>query len=135
MVPILGCSLGSTTKVREVPSALGLPGQSAADAGVAATLALRIPERAKATRSTGCILNAVPIHNPIRSNKGGKTTGAAMKAALITLCRRRHVRGGRNCGRSWLSREDMHHAKVVVLQVTQKIRQHGGGLRLRIMQQ
>lgn len=33
MVPMRGCSIGSTTSVREVPSAFGLPGQSAARAG------------------------------------------------------------------------------------------------------
>src|SRR6266446_10853645 len=32
MVPMRGCCLGSTTRVREVPSAPGWPGQSAADA-------------------------------------------------------------------------------------------------------
>ena len=36
MVPIRGCSRGSTTSVREVPIASGCPGQSAADALCAA---------------------------------------------------------------------------------------------------
>ena len=36
MVPMRGCSRGSTTSVREVPSASGWPGQSAADAACAA---------------------------------------------------------------------------------------------------
>src|SRR4051794_227619 len=37
MVPMIGCSRGSTTSVREVPIASGWPGQSAADAACAAT--------------------------------------------------------------------------------------------------
>src|SRR4051794_26444509 len=61
MVPIRGCSLGSTTSVREVPSAPGLPGQSAAEAGSAHVPATRMPNSSAAACLAAWIFNAVPI--------------------------------------------------------------------------
>src|SRR5579859_8102240 len=56
MVPMRGCWWGSTTSVRDTPSALGLPGQSAARAAWAA----KPPRAAKA--KAACRHHRTPHH-------------------------------------------------------------------------
>src|SRR5882757_6225488 len=76
MVPIRGCCFGSTTRVREVPSASGWPGQSAADA-VCAVMQVNSPRhkpahcRVRAPATTLPIINTVCIPFGAKSYRRG----------------------------------------------------------------
>src|SRR5438477_7383444 len=79
MVPTRGCSLGSTTMVREVPSASGLPGQSAAkprelNADKLATIA----RQPKPHRTRGA-----NIAMSTQTDTDSKTRSVPMNAGLI----------------------------------------------------
>ena len=85
MVPIRGCSRGSTTSVREVPSASGWPGQSAADAVCRGTAGRASPGMKAADDRVRTPANALPtmkhrLHSDLRREI---ITHGAMNAALI----------------------------------------------------
>src|SRR5436305_688272 len=66
MVPICGCSFGSTTSVREVPSAPGWPGHSAAKEGAATTPEASSPNKSAAA-ARASILNALLMQKQLLS--------------------------------------------------------------------
>src|SRR5258708_1511599 len=73
MVPIRGCSFGSTTSVRDVPSASGWPGHSAAAAiwllaQVSASRHRAVRDRFQTPRATLAITGCLPtlFYNSLR---------------------------------------------------------------------
>src|SRR6266852_542197 len=130
-----GCCLGSTTRVREVPSASVWPGQSAADA-ICAVMASN-PKHKAAHCGVRTPINALPTikHLPAFPLACDNCTDR-YERRLNCLTSSADL-GSRDTikidpGSSW---HKMDHAIVMVPEIAQKSRQHGRGLRLRIVQQ
>ena len=149
MVPMRGCSRGSTTSVREVPSASGWPGQSAADAACAVTQVSmpRTPKAATAQSSHDTLaimtrLNRITDHRttPVCHSRTCSRSNHYTRRHECRLNRLNSTHyfgfnGRRPAGRLAAGRNHMDHAVVVVPQIAQESRQHGRGLRLGIVQQ
>src|SRR5258707_11749194 len=129
MVPILGCSLGSTTSVRDVPSASGWPGHSAADAVRAVTQAAMprhvLRHKAAHGRFRTPTTTLAIIEPRLHSISAVISTCSAMNAALMVQIP--HLfRNFCACGDGFGGgRNQMDHAVMVVAQIAQESRQHG----------
>src|SRR6266404_8569680 len=95
MVPIRGCSRGSTTRVREVPSASGWPGQSAADA-ICAVMQVSTPKHKAAHCRVRTPINTLPI----------------MKHRLHSHLRKSYRRGDEHRINRMTSPDDVHDVEL-----------------------
>src|ERR1700716_789891 len=136
MVPSRLCSAGSITSTRLVPSASGLPGQSAAPAADAAALSSSRPNRALA-----CIPDNLPKDGskPETNAPFSNSSAVTYKIVLTARITRGSAYGPacRRAGPVWgrAARHDMHHAVAARFKRTQKRRHHGGGLLFGIVKQ
>src|SRR4051812_21650121 len=92
MVPMRGCSRGSTTSVREVPMASGWPGQSAASADCAAaqlSMPMNKPARSAVDDRLGNLTSTLAIIEPRLHSKAnfGPHKSATEVLVLVVACR------------------------------------------------
>src|SRR5437588_6205988 len=135
MVPMRGCCLGSTTRVREVPSAPGWPRQSAADA-VCAVIASN-PRHKAAHCSVRTPTNTLPNMKPPPALPLASDNCTDRYERRLNCLTSSPDLGSRDTIKIHPggSRDKMDHAIMMVLQIAQESRQHGGGWRLRVVQQ
>src|SRR4249919_3220365 len=135
MMPSRGCSVGSTTNMREVPSALGWPGQSAANA-VGATLQAN---SARASAAQGLfrttpkllpIMKQIPSSIPISRDHCILRHECSLNCSGFT-----GDFGSRGAGGASHERFHMDDVIVVIPEVAQERRQHRRCLSLRVMEQ
>src|SRR5580704_7563163 len=135
MVPIRGCSRGSTTIVREVPIASGWPGQSSAATACAAKQ-VNAANHKMLHDPNGVPNKPLPtMKHRLHSHSVRMVTRRAMNAALTIRLPHKFRSGSPFKVNAGPRRHHMHHVIVVVAQITQKCGQHRGGLCLGIVQQ
>src|ERR1700712_5945805 len=137
MTPMRGCSRGSTTSVREVPSASGWPGQSAADAACV-EMQSNSPRHNPVHREARTPINPLTtmkhrLHSPFHAQIN---TARAMNDGLMSEFRTWFPRRLSPMDvDSRAARHQMDDAKVMVAQVAQEGGQHGGGPRFGIVEE
>src|SRR5438477_6117626 len=136
MVPMRGCSRGSTTSVREVPSALRLPGQSPAKAGCAAMQASK-PRHKTADWRPPSAAKASPIIDTVWLSgfAGDHCTASARSGGLMLEFHTWFRFSGHRLFKPARARYHVNHEIAIVAQITQEGRQHGRGSRLGIVKQ
>ena len=125
MVPMRGCCLGSTTRVREVPSAPGWPRQSAADA-VCAVIASN-PRHKAAHCSVRTPTNTLPNMKPPPALPLASDNCTDRYERRLNCLTSSPDLGSRDTIKidPGGSRDKMDHAIMMVLQIAQEIRDLG----------